>query len=94
MQKIAAENHLSETAFFVKKESRYELRWFTPGFRIGRNSSGKKNFMPANSRSGAATCFAGKAKYTFERTLAPAPRRSMGESSQKLGSVIACPIAE
>jgi Protein of unknown function (DUF1572) len=26
--------------------------------RIGRNGSGKKNFMPASSRSGAATCFA------------------------------------
>ncbi len=30
MQKIALENNLSETAFFVKKEDFYELRWFTP----------------------------------------------------------------
>ncbi|KJR47436.1 Phenazine biosynthesis protein PhzF [Desulfosporosinus sp. I2] len=30
MQKIAAENNLSETAFFVKKGYDYELRWFTP----------------------------------------------------------------
>lgn len=30
MQKIAMENNLSETAFFVKKGSDYELRWFTP----------------------------------------------------------------
>ncbi len=30
MQKIAAENNLSETAFFVKKDDAYELRWFTP----------------------------------------------------------------
>ncbi|WP_050182085.1 PhzF family phenazine biosynthesis protein [Domibacillus robiginosus] len=30
MQKIAAENNLSETAFFVKKDKGYELRWFTP----------------------------------------------------------------
>ena len=30
MQKIAAENNLSETAFFVKKGHDYELRWFTP----------------------------------------------------------------
>lgn len=30
MQKIAAENNLSETAFFVKKVNEYELRWFTP----------------------------------------------------------------
>ncbi len=30
MQKIAAENNLSETAFFVAKDDYYELRWFTP----------------------------------------------------------------
>ncbi|MFJ5772049.1 PhzF family phenazine biosynthesis protein [Psychrobacillus sp. NPDC093180] len=30
MQKVAAENNLSETAFFVIKDNGYELRWFTP----------------------------------------------------------------
>jgi len=31
MQKIACENNLAETAFFVKREpGRYDLRWFTP----------------------------------------------------------------
>ncbi|MGE5648058.1 MAG: PhzF family phenazine biosynthesis protein [Acidobacteriota bacterium] len=31
MQSIAAENNLSETAFFVRRgEGRYHLRWFTP----------------------------------------------------------------
>ena len=30
MQNIAAENNLSETAFFVKEGDRYRLRWFTP----------------------------------------------------------------
>ena len=34
MQKIAQENHLSETAFLVKKEGDYDLRWFTPGGEI------------------------------------------------------------
>lgn len=34
MQKIALENNLSETAFFVKREDFYELRWFTPTFEI------------------------------------------------------------
>ena len=34
MQRIALENNLSETAFFVKKEDFYELRWFTPTFEI------------------------------------------------------------
>lgn len=30
LQKIAEENNLSETAFFVKKEKDYHIRWFTP----------------------------------------------------------------
>jgi PhzF family phenazine biosynthesis protein len=30
MLKIAAENNLAETAFFVKKGDVYEIRWFTP----------------------------------------------------------------
>jgi PhzF family phenazine biosynthesis protein len=30
MQAIAAENNLSETAFFVGENGRYHLRWFTP----------------------------------------------------------------
>jgi PhzF family phenazine biosynthesis protein len=30
LQAIAAENNLSETAFFVKGDQQYELRWFTP----------------------------------------------------------------
>ena len=30
LQAIAEENNLSETAFFVKKDEAYELRWFTP----------------------------------------------------------------
>ena len=34
MQKIALENNLSETAFFVRREDFYELRWFTPTFEI------------------------------------------------------------
>ncbi len=34
MQKIALENNLSETAFFVKRGDAYEIRWFTPTFEI------------------------------------------------------------
>jgi PhzF family phenazine biosynthesis protein len=34
MQNIAAENNLSETAFFVKKEKIFELRWFTPTIEV------------------------------------------------------------
>ncbi|MBD1392028.1 PhzF family phenazine biosynthesis protein [Mucilaginibacter glaciei] len=34
MQKIAMENNLAETAFFVKNEKGYLLRWFTPELEI------------------------------------------------------------
>ncbi|MCC8407473.1 PhzF family phenazine biosynthesis protein [Mucilaginibacter sp. UR6-1] len=34
MQKIAIENNLAETAFFVKTDSGYKLRWFTPEYEI------------------------------------------------------------
>ena len=34
MQKIAMENNLSETAFFVKNDAVYDIRWFTPTFEI------------------------------------------------------------
>lgn len=30
MQRIAEENNLSETAFFVRNNDRYKIRWFTP----------------------------------------------------------------
>lgn len=34
MQKIAVENNLAETAFFVKTPKGYLLRWFTPEYEI------------------------------------------------------------
>lgn len=34
MLKIAAENNLSETAFFVREGERYHIRWFTPTVEV------------------------------------------------------------
>ena len=34
MMKLAMENNLSETAFIVKEEGGYHLRWFTPGTEV------------------------------------------------------------
>ncbi|MDQ6610407.1 MAG: PhzF family phenazine biosynthesis protein [Bacteroidota bacterium] len=34
MQNIAMENNLSETAYFVKTDAGYHLRWFTPEYEI------------------------------------------------------------
>ena len=34
LQKIAFENNLSETAFFIAKRDHFELRWFTPAIEV------------------------------------------------------------
>ena len=34
LQNIAAENNLAETAFIVKNNNEYDLRWFTPEVEI------------------------------------------------------------
>ena len=34
MQKIAMENNLSETAFYVREENGYRIRWFTPAVEV------------------------------------------------------------
>jgi PhzF family phenazine biosynthesis protein len=34
LQKIALENNLSETAFFVPQEDRFQIRWFTPSREV------------------------------------------------------------
>ena len=42
MQKIANENNLSETAFFVKRDEGYELRWFTPKIQMPPSKQNSK----------------------------------------------------
>ena len=34
MMNLAMENNLSETAFIVKEDAGYHLRWFTPGTEV------------------------------------------------------------
>lgn len=34
MQKIAMENNLAETAFYIKKDDLFEIRWFTPTVEV------------------------------------------------------------
>ena len=34
MMKLAMENNLSETAFIVREDAGYHLRWFTPGTEV------------------------------------------------------------
>jgi PhzF family phenazine biosynthesis protein len=62
MQAIAAENNLSETAFFVKKGSSYELRWFTPKVEVDLcgHATLATAFVLAQDKTTAAD------KYTFQ----------------------------
>src|SRR5688572_27528375 len=34
LQKIAMENNLAETAFYVKQDDKYQIRWFTPTVEV------------------------------------------------------------
>lgn len=69
MQAIAAENNLSETAFFVPRGDDYDLRWFTPtletdlcghatqasGFVVMNRLAPQRSEVRFHTRSGALT---------------------------------------
>ena len=69
LQNIAMENNLSETAYVVRQEGSWGLRWFTPAmevdlcghatlaaaFVLTELLSGEKNFVRFESRSGLLT---------------------------------------
>jgi PhzF family phenazine biosynthesis protein len=69
MQAIAAENNLSETAFFVPRGDDYELRWFTPtletdlcghatqasGFVVMNRLAPQRSAVRFHTKSGALT---------------------------------------
>jgi len=52
MQKIAMENNLAETGFYIKKDNQYSIRWFTPEIEM--------------DLCGHATLAAGFVLFTFE----------------------------
>ena len=55
MQKITQENNLAETAFTVREEDGYHLRWFTPGGEIdlcGHATLGTAFILPSPSCPG------------------------------------------
>ena len=60
MQKIAAENNLSETAFFVPKEDHYELRWFTPKIEVGQGGEINVMLKPEKGYENTEVSFEGK----------------------------------
>ena len=80
LQNIAFENNLTETAFVVKNESDYDLRWFTPevemdlcghatlasAFIIVNFVDKNSNFISFNTKSGILTVNAVKGNELFE----------------------------
>ena len=48
LQKIAMENNLAETAFYVRQGDQYQVRWFTPAVEV--DLSRARNF-------GGSLCF-------------------------------------
>jgi predicted PhzF superfamily epimerase YddE/YHI9 len=55
MQAIAEENNLSETVFFVQREDRFDIRWFTPTSDIYSVMNYDRNLIEFNSKSGKLT---------------------------------------
>ena len=60
LQSIAAENNLSETAFLIKQDNYYDLRWFTPTIEVDLF---QRRLMPPQSDLAEQTM---KAPYMFD----------------------------
>ncbi len=48
LQNIALENNLSETAYFVKENDKYHIRWFTPSVEValcGHATLNKRSYI-------------------------------------------------
>ncbi len=101
MQAIAAENNLSETAFFVRRGADYELRWFTPAgevdlcghatlgsaFVIDRYLAEGAGEIRFHSRSGLLTVTREGDLYTLDfPALPPARIVDGGEVARALGT--------
>ena len=58
MMKLAMENNLSETAFIVKEDSGYRLRWFTPGTEVELcgHATLASSFVILNYYEGSSDC--------------------------------------
>jgi len=104
LQAIAVENNLSETAFFVKRGTDYDLRWFTPAYEVdlcGHATLGSA-YVIANyldngrtevrfhSRSGPLTVTRKGEIYTLDFPALP-PRR-IEDSAEVAAALGAAPV--
>ncbi len=100
MQAVAAENNLSETAFFVKQGEVYDLRWFTPAAEVdlcGHATLGSAYVIATHldpgaertvfhTRSGPLTVTRKRELYTLDLPAQPAERiETSAEASAALG---------
>ena len=74
LQGIATENNLSETAFLVKKETCYELRWFTP--RVEIDLCGHATLASAHAIFQSLEPKAGKVDFQTKSGMLSVKRRS------------------
>jgi PhzF family phenazine biosynthesis protein len=87
LQNIAAENNLAETAFVVKNNDRYDLRWFTPetemdlcghatlasAFILTRFIDTKKTSLSFDTQSGTLTVHYNKENDLYEMDFPSRP---------------------
>jgi len=108
MQKIAMENNLSETAFFVKTDAGYHIRWFTPEFEIdlcGHATLASayiiKNFVEPHlaeinfttQKAGALRAMAKDGIYTLDfPSRIPLPGKTPGQLFKSLGITTAVEV--
>jgi PhzF family phenazine biosynthesis protein len=101
MQAIAAENNLSETAFFVPRGAEYELRWYTPtmevdlcghatlasAFVIFNRLGGADDLVRFHSRSGPLQVSRDGELLSLDFPARPAePRADLGDVAGALGA--------
>jgi len=108
MQEIAMENNLSETAFFVKTDAGYHIRWFTPEFEIdlcGHATLASayiiKNFVEPHlaeinfttQKAGALRAMAKDGIYTLDfPSRMPQPCQTPGQLLKSLGITTAVEV--
>ena len=107
LQSIAFENNLAETAFVVKNDHQYELRWFTPeveidlcghatlasAFVITNFIDTHNNLVSFNTRSGILTVYANKENQLYEMDF-PAIKPIKIEINQTVQKAINAKIRE
>lgn len=99
MQRIAAENNLAETAFFVPQGEGFQIRWFTPTVEIALCGHATlasayviTRFLQPECREIRFDSMSGALKVTRDgdRLVLDFPRFSVKPASEKLEAVASC----